>query len=99
MLLLICRHRVPPKMACCTADLYPIENIWSILKAEVSKKAPIENTTQLKKIITTKWRELHRDKELMKRMIASVPRKIEAMIKLKGDQVHKADYAGPKGDS
>ena len=92
-------HRVPPKMACCTADLYPIENIWSILKAEVSKKAPIENTTQLKKIITTKWRELHRDKELMKRMIASVPRRIEAMIKLKGAQVHKADYAGPQGDN
>ena len=51
-----------------------------ILKAEVSKKAPVENTTQLKKIITNKWRELHRDMELMKRMIASVPRRIEAMI-------------------
>ena len=55
-----------------------------IPKAEVSKKAPIKNTTQLKKIITNKWRELHRDKELMKKIIASVPRRIEAKINLKG---------------
>ena len=92
-------HRVPPKMASCTADLYPIENVWSILKAEVSKKQPILDVKQLKKIITHKWREMNRDKDLMKRMIGSVPRRVEAMLKLKGNQVHKSDYASPDGDS
>ena len=80
---------VPPKMNSCTADLYPIENVWSILKAEVSKKQPILDVKQLKKIITHKWREMNRDKDLMKRKIGSVPRRVEAMLKLKGDQVHK----------
>ena len=34
-----------------------------------------------------------------KRMIGSVPMRVEAMLKLKGDQVHKSDYDSPDGDS
>ena len=35
----------------------------------------------------------------MKRMIDSVPRRIEAMIGLKGVQVFKNDDVGPLGDN
>ena len=42
---------------------------------------------------------MNRDTDLMKRIIGSVPSRVEAMLKLKGDQVHKSDYASPDGDS
>ena len=87
------KHRIPPKMASHTADLYPIENLWSILKDEVSRKAPIKDVKQLKNIIRKKWREVHADKDLCKRMIASV----QAMVRLKGVQVHKSDYEAKNG--
>ena len=35
------KSRVPPNVASKTADIYPIENVWSILKAEAQQHAPI----------------------------------------------------------
>ena len=71
---------------------------WKILlKDEVSKKAPVKDLKMLKRIIRKKWKEVHADKDLLKRMIASVPARVEAMIKLNGVQVHKSDYEKKKG--
>ena len=86
------KHRVPPGMASHTADLYPIENLWSILKDEVAKKAPVKDIGHLKRIIAKKWMELNNDKVFLKKMISSVPARVEAMVKLEGAQVHKSDY-------
>ena len=91
------KHRVPPGMASHTADLYPIENIWSILKDEVSKKAPVMDIKQLKRILTNKWVELNIDKDFLKKMISSVPARVEAMVRLEGAQVHKSDYEKKSG--
>ena len=41
-------------MASHTADLYPIENLWSILKDEVAKRAPVKDIGHLKRIIAKK---------------------------------------------
>ena len=79
-------------MASHTADLYPIENLWSILKDEVAKKAPVKYIGHLKRIIAKKWMELNNDKVFLKKMISSVPARVEAMVKLEGAQVHKSDY-------
>ena len=86
------KHRVPPGMASHTADLYPIENLWSILKDEVAKKAPVKDIGHLKRIIAKKWTDLNNDKVFLKKMISSVPARVEAMVKLEGAQVHKSDY-------
>ena len=86
------KHRVPPGMASHTADLYPIKNLWSILKDEVAKKAPVKDIGHLKRIIAKKWTELNNDKVFLKKMISSVPARVEAMVKLEGAQVHKSDY-------
>ena len=92
------KHRVPPGIASVTADLYSVENLWSILKSEAASKAPITSVKALKNILTKKWREINSDKGLCQRMIASHPKRCTAMIRLNGDQVHKRDYAGPSGD-
>lgn len=88
----IFKKRIPPKMASCTADLLPIENIWSLIKSDVAKNQPIKDLPHLKRVITKKWRSLNNDKDLLKRMMASLPNRLEAMIRLKGQQVHKEDY-------
>ena len=46
-------QRVPAKMASCTADLLPIENIWAIIKQELPKYGKMENITKLKRAIKT----------------------------------------------
>ena len=68
------------------ADLYPIENHWSILKDEVAKKAPVKDIGHLKRIIAKKWMELNNDKVFLKKMISSVPARVGAMVKLEGAQ-------------
>ena len=47
-----------PKMA----DIWPVENIWSIVNELVKSKEP-KNKVQLKTIITRVWREINSEKE------------------------------------
>ena len=85
-------HRIPPKMASMTADLYPIENVWSIIKNQVSKKTPLKDLKELKKVIKQAWRKLDKDKPMLRRMMASIPKRLEAMVQMGGAQVHREDY-------
>ena len=78
------KKRISPKMASTTAVLYHIENLWAILKYEVCKKKPIEDLPHLKKVIRTKWKEMDKDKPPLKRMMASIPKRVEAMVELDG---------------
>ena len=68
------KNRILPKMASHTADLYPVENLWSILKDDVSKNAPIKR--RLKKIISTKSKYIHSNKVFLKIMMSSVPARL-----------------------
>ena len=82
-----------------TADIYPIENVWSILKAEAQQHAPIKDIETLKRILNRKWRHISNDRNLCRSMIASIPNRITAMIEKGGAQVHKADYVNAGGDA
>ena len=84
-------------MASVTADLYPIENVWSILKNAASKKQPFRDVKHLKKVIKA-WKMMDKDKSFLKSMMASIPKRVEAMLEIDGDQVHKEDYPSSSGD-
>ena len=92
------KDRINPGMASMTADLYPIENVWSILKDEVAKQQPLKDVKELKKVIKQAWRKLDRDKPLLKKMMASIPERVKAMVQIGGNQVHKGDYPSSSGD-
>ena len=86
------KHRIPheqqaPKMA----DIWPIENVWAILKQKVMEKEP-KSKEDLKKVITRVWKEIDQDKELCRSLIRSIPRRLKAVIVLDGSQVSKEDY-------
>jgi hypothetical protein len=57
-----------PKMA----DIWPVENIWSIVKEMIKSKEP-KNKAQLKTILPRVWREINSDKALCKRLMKSIP--------------------------
>lgn len=86
------RKRVPheiqaPKMA----DCWPIENVWSIIKDKVSEDDP-QTKPQLKRSITKSWKSINDDKALCKKLIESIPKRLEAVIRKNGEQVRKEDY-------
>ena len=54
------------------ADVWPIENVWAILKQKVMEQEP-KSKEQLKKVITKAWQEIDKDKNLCKRLISSIP--------------------------
>jgi hypothetical protein len=72
------------------ADIWPVENILPIVKEEVKSKEP-KNKAQLKTIITMVWRKINSDKELWKRLIQSIPARLEAVITMEGRRVRKKD--------
>ena len=76
-----------PKMA----DCWPIENVWAIVKDRVKAKEP-KSKAQLKRVITAVWKEIDADKGLCRRLIQSIPSRLEAVITVGGRQVRKEDY-------
>ena len=48
--------------------------------------------SQLKKVITAVWREIDSDKALCRRLIQSIPFRLEAVVAAGGRQVRKEDY-------
>ena len=91
--------RVPAGMASMTADLLVVENLWSILKDHAAKKGPHKDVDALKKCLNKKWRELSYDLNWCEHMIASMPKRMELVVALNGDQIHKASKAAAAGDS
>ena len=73
------------------ADIWPVENIWSIVKEMIKSKEP-KNKAQLKTIIALVWREINSDTELCKRLMQSIPARLEAVIANEGRQGRKDDY-------
>jgi hypothetical protein len=73
-------------------DLNPIENIWWTLKREVHKRYPTLETMGRSEAAWTKfiaccqevWNQL--DQELIRAVVDSMPRRIDAVIKAKGWQ-------------
>ena len=65
-------------------DLNPIENLWAILKVNVSKKYP-KNIHDLELNIKNEWELLNIEhKNLMIKLVESMPERLEQVIKRKG---------------
>ena len=68
------------------ADVWPIEQVWAILKEKVMQAA------ELKRVITRSWREIDQDKEMIRNLISSIPKRLQAVIDVDGRQITKEDY-------
>ena len=64
-------------------DLNPIENIWSILKQNVSKRQP-KDKKSLIKVVKEEWKKI--DNDLLKRIIDTMEQRLKQVIKQKGQK-------------
>ena len=69
------------------SNVWPIENVWSILKGKVAEKE-CSNDQQLNKAM----REIDNDKSLCRHLMASLPHRLQAVIDKEGRQIQKEDY-------
>ena len=75
------------------ADIWPIENVWAIVKDRVKAEEP-KDKAALKRVIKKVWKEINLDKVLCKKLMKSIPARLEAVISVDGRQVRKEDYEG-----
>ena len=86
------RFRVKPSLqASKMADIYPIENVWSIVKTKLDGRN-IHSLASLKQQIKIVWREIDQDKTLCEKMMKSIPKRLSAVIRRDGYQIFKNDY-------
>ena len=64
-------------------DLNPIEHLWAYLDKKVRQRT-VSNKEELKKTILEEWQKI--PIELTKKLVASMPRRLKAVIKSKGKQ-------------
>ena len=68
-----------------SADLNPIENLWMILKHKLHGKG-INNKRLLVIKTIDAWMEFQND-EILKKLVKSMPKRVEAVIKSKGGPI------------
>ena len=73
------------------ADFWPIKNVWAMIKGKIASKTT-HTLKQLKKEIIIVWKEIDSDKDLFRRLINSMPKRAEAIIKKNRSQIYKDDY-------
>ena len=73
------------------ADVWPIENVWGIVKDKVKESEPV-NKEALRKVIIMCWREINADKSLLARLMFSIPRSLQAVISNDGNQIRPNEY-------
>ena len=64
-------------------DIWPIENVWGIVKAKIDK-TEMTSLAHLKRKIIPLWREIDADKDLCRRMMASIPARLAALVRKQG---------------
>jgi len=75
--------KIPPT----SPDLNPIENVWKTLNDRVSETMPpgFESVPHFKKRVRAAVRWVNKNKvEQMKNCVTSMPRRIQALLALKG---------------
>ena len=77
------RHRVRVlDWPACSPDLSPIENVWRIMKRRIRQRWP-RTVEQLKSCIHQEWAKIPLAK--LQQLIPSVPKRLQSVIKRKGD--------------
>ena len=62
-----------------------------MIKSKISKKK-CENKEDRRKEIVKSWREIDSDKDLCRRLVGSIPKRLEAVVMKSGVQILKSDY-------
>ncbi|CAF2687660.1 unnamed protein product [Rotaria sp. Silwood2] len=70
-------------------DVWPIENVWSIIRTKLMKK-DYKDLSQVKTEIVKIWKNF--DISLCFRMMSSIPKRLQAVIKQDGRRVLKSDF-------
>ena len=65
--------------------------IWAILKHYVKRRNPTTKQ-ELRDAINAVWQEMNADIMMLRRMMTSIPARLQAVIACRGRQVFKADY-------
>lgn len=64
-----------------SADLNPIENLWSIVKSRVNRNKPT-NLAQLGALIEEEWKSI--DQKVIETLVHSMPKRIKTVLKKRG---------------
>lgn len=83
-------NRIPPnRIASKMADVWSIENVWGDL-GEACRMKDFDNLEQLKKYLSYLWRQIR--PETIKKMVLSLPYRLQAVIDKEGEEITKKDY-------
>jgi hypothetical protein len=80
---------MPAHQASKLDDVWPIENVWSIVRTKLMKK-DYQNLSQVKAEIVNIWKSF--DTNLCSRMMSSIANRLQAVIKQRGRRILKSDF-------
>ncbi len=66
--------------------------MYGPLLSRWSKSSSPRLKAELKRVITKVWQEMDEDKELCKRLMLFIPKRLQAVIDVDGRQINKKDY-------
>ena len=66
-------------------DLNPIENLWSIMKYEISKLPKPKSIDEMALLLAEQWNQL--TPKVWKNLIESMPRRVKACIEAEGGSI------------
>ena len=81
-------ERLEPRVQ---ADVWTVENLWAILNEAVKQRKPTPENHWT--VIVEEWQRIDQNKPLIKKLIKSIPKRFEAVVRVNGEQIRSIDYA------
>lgn len=79
------------RTAPCSPDLNPIENCWGMLQSSRAG-LPMNTMLQLRTSVHMDWQKLGQNQELMQRLFAGMPGRLQKTIDLQGGHIERNIY-------
>ena len=73
------------------SDVWLIENVWAILKQDLDK-VEIKEIKSLRRELKRSWCQISQDKELCKRLLSFIPKRLQTVVRKEGGQIFISDY-------